>query len=80
MKKQDKRNKSIMFDPLGFVEVWQTSETLQEAADKLGMTTKTASLKASRFRKKGVPLKNFRTASVDWAAVTKYAESFKGGE
>ncbi len=80
MKKQDKRNESIAFDPLGFVEVWQTSETLQEVADKLGMPLKKASVKASRFRGKGVPLKNFRTASVDWAAVAKYAESLKGGE
>lgn len=43
-----------------FVDVWETSQTLQEVADRLGVTKRAATLKASLMRAQGKEVKRFR--------------------
>lgn len=40
-----------------FVRAWQTSDSIQQAADKVGRNKMWMSSTASRFRRKGIPLK-----------------------
>lgn len=55
--------RSVSVDPADFVKVWQTAESVNEVADRMGMSKLGASVKASHLRKAGVPLKKFRTGS-----------------
>lgn len=49
------RTRSSMED---FVKAWETSESVAEAADKLGITKQSAGQRASTYRNKhGIPLK-----------------------
>ena len=48
-------------DPEAFVRAWQTAVSVNEVADRLGISKLGASVKASHLRKEGVPLKKFRT-------------------
>lgn len=43
-----------------FIEVWQTSESAQEVADKLGMPKPIVLARASNYRSDGIPLKSMR--------------------
>lgn len=40
-----------------FVTIWQKSSNLDEVCEKTGMSRITASARATRYRKNGVPLK-----------------------
>jgi biotin operon repressor len=53
--------RSTTVDLESFVRVWQTSESVNEVANKLNISKLGASVKASHMRKAGVPLKKFRT-------------------
>lgn len=53
--------RSNTVDLENFVRVWQTSESVNEVANKLSISKLGASVKASHMRKAGVPLKKFRT-------------------
>lgn len=46
-----------------FVKIWQQADSVEEAAEKAGMTIKSASNKASLLRGRGVPLKTFKDVS-----------------
>lgn len=48
-----------MTTPEEFVQIWQRSGTLTEAADALGVGNQSASVRAMRYRKRGVKLKMF---------------------
>ncbi len=43
-----------------FVEVWNASNTLAEAAAKLGMTPRNAATRACKYRKAGAAIKKFK--------------------
>jgi hypothetical protein len=43
-----------------FIEIWQSSATLAEAAQRLNMSRKVAIEMAYQFRASGAPLKRFR--------------------
>lgn len=43
-----------------FVEIWQTSKSVKDVADKLNRKISNVCLRASSYRRKGVPLKKFR--------------------
>jgi hypothetical protein len=60
-----------------FIEVWQTSRTLDEAADRLGITTEYATCRASLLRQQyDVPLRMMkRRAGIDWDALRKKAKT-----
>lgn len=47
-----------------FQEVWESSASLQDVAEALGMTKTSASVKASNLRKQGHELRQFRRGRV----------------
>ena len=59
MKKQ-KRRRQYGVTPEQFVVIWETSDSLAQAAARLGMPPGVASARASRYRRLGVNLKRFR--------------------
>ena len=66
-----------------FIEIWQTSSSVDEVAAQTGLSRSTCSGRAVRFRKNKVPLKMFpRTGrpQKDWAALADLARSFEGNE
>lgn len=64
-----------------FVEVWQGSASLAEAAAAMGKTEQGCGVRASMIRKKGVPLKRFGGGGrVDWKALAEKATRLVGGE
>ena len=46
-----------------FVRIWQSSETTAEVAEKTGLKKSGVSNRASRFKTKGIPLKDMRNDS-----------------
>lgn len=67
--------------PEEFVQAWQTSESLDEVAKRLGLYRSLCYSRAAHYRRKGVALKEFpRKASLDWAGLQRLAESLKQGE
>ena len=64
--------------PENFVRTWQESSTVQEVADKLSLSKANVSHRASRYRKKGVPLKAMGGrghvgAPIDWKKLAEIA-------
>ena len=60
-----------------FVRVWQTSESLDEVAERLRMPKAIAAARAAGYREKGVPLKKMRrrrTNGLDVAALNEIIE------
>lgn len=47
-------------DPAEFIEIWNGSESLEEAAEQLGIQKSSASMRASHLRKGGHPVKRFQ--------------------
>jgi hypothetical protein len=60
-----------------FVLVWQSSKSVSEVAKRTGMTVKAASVRASNYRKKKVPLKLMNGDRAmphnDWEKLAKLA-------
>lgn len=52
-----KRRRKTKVTPLEFVRVWETSQCLDDVANKLGLPKQLVSSRAMRFRKAGVKLK-----------------------
>jgi len=62
--------------PFEFVQAWQTSSSVAEVASKLGMNTGQVRTRACRYRKRGVPLKEYVSGELpvaDWDDVSKFA-------
>ena len=63
--------------PEDFVIVWQTSESVDEVAARLGLRKTSCQQKATQMRRKGVPLKKMyksrRFSSEKWAALASLA-------
>ena len=47
-------------DPAEFIEIWNGSESLEEAAERLGIQKSSASMRASHLRKTGHSVKRFQ--------------------
>ena len=65
--------------PREFIQVWQTSETVAEVAQKLRTRKGTVRVRAFRYRALGVPLKYYPPVEVelpDWDALADYAAEF----
>jgi hypothetical protein len=63
--------------PKAFVEVWQRANSLREVASSLKMTKAACSVRASRYRSQGVPLKEFpplEMPKTDWDELAEYAK------
>jgi hypothetical protein len=59
-----------------FIEAWQTSSTVADVARKLRMKRGQVRVRACRYRKHGVPLKEYVPAElpwVDWSEMAQYA-------
>jgi len=59
-----------------FIEAWQTSSTVADVARKLKMKRAQVRVRASRYRKHGVPLKEYVPAElpwVDWEELAQFA-------
>ena len=61
-----------------FVKVWQTSQSIEEVAQRFHSTKAQASLKAIQLRKRGVPLKRFRALTSDLPQLIALAKSLAG--
>ena len=64
--------------PMEFVQAWQTSSAVAEVASRLRMKKDQVRVRASRYRKKGVPLKQYAPAEVsvrDWDELAAFAAS-----
>jgi hypothetical protein len=68
--------------PKEFIQAWQQSTSVKEVATKLGMNTNNCHVRASRYRARGIPLKDFPAAplpSWDWDELAAYAEELAQG-
>ena len=68
-----------------FIEAWQTSNTKAVVMEKTGMNKNAVSQRAYTYRKRGVPLRNFKGAGArrspeEWARLAELAQSFENGE
>ena len=62
--------------PRAFIKAWQESSSLAEVAIKVGRKKNACRVRAFRYRRMGVPLKEFpvvETSEIDWKALAKYA-------
>ena len=59
--------------PEEFVKIWQSSKTLFEVSERMGLSKKIASARAGYYRSKGVPLKHFKKP-IAWDALADLAE------
>jgi hypothetical protein len=59
-----------------FIEAWQSSESLREVMGKCRMRKGAVRVRALRYRKRGVPLKEFPPwEPPDWSELAEYAKS-----
>jgi hypothetical protein len=72
IRKRRKRAEKIPVSNRQFVEVWQRSESIAEVARKLKSTRNACRVRAYRYRKMGVPLKDLPYA--EWLSPGKLAE------
>jgi hypothetical protein len=66
-----------------FIRYWQQSSTTAEVARKARCTTNAVRVRACRYRKMGVPLKEFPSIEpelLDWDELAEYAESLGSGQ
>lgn len=62
--------------PRRFVEVWQTCADVAEVAKKLRMKRAACRLRALRYRRRGVPLRELPAggcSNIDWDDLVQYA-------
>lgn len=59
-----------------FVRAWQTAASTKEVAEKTGLSLGSCAVRASKLRKRGVPLKQLQQLRprVDYEALKKLAE------
>jgi hypothetical protein len=64
-----------------FIEAWQHSASLGEVAKRVGATKNACRVRAFRYRKRGIPLKEFppsETSSAAWQKLAEYATELLG--
>ncbi len=64
--------------PKQFIKVWQESTSVAEVAVKLRRKKNACRVRAFRYRKLGVPLKEFPPVEIklpDWSELAEYARS-----
>lgn len=65
-----------MEDSKRFIKVWQESNSVEEAAEKLNQSANTIRTKCSYYRMRGINLKRFRKRNeLNWQELREYAES-----
>lgn len=65
-------------DPVDFIDIWNSAETLEEAAHVLGIQKTSASMRAANLRKHGHPVKRFQRGrkARDLGSLADLARSF----
>jgi hypothetical protein len=63
-----------------FIQTWQTSESVAEVADKLGLHYVSAFQRAARMRERGVPLKEMSGRREDYESLADFAREFLDDE
>ena len=81
----DKRERAAPVDAKTFIEVYQTSESVAEVAERTGLATHTVSQRASLYRKKhNIALKQMPNAGAgarnDWEELRALANSLRPEE
>mgnify|MGYP001303166476 CR=1 FL=1 len=81
----DKRERAAPVDAKTFIEVYQTSESVAEVAERTGLATHTVSQRASLYRKKhNIALKQMPNAGAgarnDWDELRALADSLRPEE
>lgn len=69
--------------PREFIEAWQTSKNVAEVAMRLGLKKGQCRVRACRYRKRGVPLKEFPwipPTPPDWSALAEFAAELVPGK
>ena len=59
-----------------FVKAWQSSKTARDVVEMLGgrISAAGAKVRACQYRRKGVPLRHFRTVNIDYKALAALAK------
>jgi len=67
-----------MEEAITFVKTWQSSDSVDEVAKKMGINKRAAHSRANHYRRNGVKLKNMPRnrgqKSFDWKRLAKIAE------
>jgi hypothetical protein len=64
--------------PREFIQIWQQASSTAEVARKVGLKKAACRTRACRYRKEGVPLKQFPQVVIeppDWTGLAEYAAS-----
>ena len=66
-------------NPKKFIQVWQTSSSTAEAAQRLSMKKTAVASRAAQYRRKGIPLKKYDrgVAALDIPTLADYARSLE---
>ncbi len=68
---------------LEFVRAWQSSSSVAEVSSKTQSSKNAVRVRAYRYRRMGVPLKQYPALefeTIDWDSLAEYAESLKVGQ
>ena len=81
----EKRERAASVPAAQFIEIYQTSESVAEVAEKTGLATHTVSQRASTYRKKyGIPLKQMPNTGTgarnDWDELRALADRLRPEE
>jgi hypothetical protein len=74
--KQRRKPEPERTTPREFIEAWQGSSSVKEVARKTGLSKTAIRTRACRYRKFGVPLKEYEPEPLpDWEELAAYAAS-----
>jgi hypothetical protein len=80
---RSEERKSYNVSATDFIKVWQSSTSVQEVSEKLGMPVPIVHARASSYRKAGVRLKNFPKThgrALDIEALNELIDKMERGE
>jgi hypothetical protein len=69
--------------PRQFIEAWQGSSSVAEVARKVRAKKNAVRVRGFRYRKMGIPLKEFPVVEIeptDWDELARYAEELAAGQ
>jgi transposase len=62
--------------PFEFIDAWQTSNSVDEVAQRLNMPKKTVCSRAGNYRRRGIELQLMNVSKYDWTELREFAELF----
>jgi hypothetical protein len=81
MRKKPKRTAAAPVSPREFIRAWQGSTSVAEVAQKTRAKKNAVRVRALRYRRLGVPLKDFPPVEyeeIDWDELARYAAGLVG--